>query len=307
MNWKFIILAFCLAALLYCLYKMPDSFVHIYICDVGQGDATLISYAYTQVLIDGGKDSRVLACLRSAMPLGDKKLELVIATHADADHIGGLAGVLSQYLVDTVFVPAQSKKTADFKDFNAAVLRALTKKTTVLEPVTGTEIRITDSLRLTVVSHQGSDGRLDPVWSTRGETLLSDFDAQKDDLDKDTNNGSIVIYLKHNSTSALFTGDLELEGEQALLKSGLIIKSTLLKVGHHGSKSSTSQGFIDSVAPEISVISVGRKNKYGHPHEEIINRLLSHGVKILRTDEKGTIEFVSDGHSFHFVPHWQLL
>ena len=296
-----------IALVFFVILQLSDSFVHIYFCDVGQGDSILITYKDTQVLVDGGKDAQVLDCLKKTVPFWDRKIELVVATHADADHIGGLASVVSSYVVEKLLVPAHSTQTADFREFYLAVSREQRSGITLTEPQVGFRVNISNEFQMTVLAHRGADGQLDPLWSAMSETELWDSGIINNTITDETNSGSIVLFMSHKQVSMLLTGDLEANGEQALLSNDLTDRVTILKVGHHGSKTSSSEPFLDQVLPEIAVISVGEKNKYGHPHQEVLTRLQQKGAQIMRTDIEGTIHFVSNGQQVKRAPLWFLL
>lgn len=297
----------CMALVFFVFLQLSDAFVHIYFCDVGQGDAILITHKDTQILIDGGKDAQVLDCLKKTVPFWDGKIELVVATHADADHIGGLASVVSSYVVEKLLVPAHSAQTADFREFYLAVSRERGSGAALAEPQVGFGVNISNEFQLTVLAHRGADGQLDPLWSAMSETELWDSSIMSNSITDDTNDGSIVLSMSHKQVSMLLAGDLEVNGERALQSAGLIDRATILKVGHHGSKTSSSELFLDHVSPEIAVISVGDKNRYGHPHQEVLTRLQQKGAQIMRTDTEGTIHFVSNGQQIKRAPFWFLL
>ncbi len=279
------------------LVCVPDNKLHFYACDVGQGDAMLFVYKNKQVVIDGGRDSKALGCIKKILPVWDTNLELVIATHADADHIGGLDDIISAYTVSTFFVPQQSKETNDFADFNQTVSRKRAEGTIIHVPRAGDTIEIATGITVQVVSHLGVHTAADSAEDPKGETQLWDVKKNKQEKKVSNNDGSIVVYLTYNKMSFLMTGDLETAGEQALLHGGLIKEAAILKVGHHGSKSSSSNEFLKRVRPEFAVISVGKNNRYGHPHPQTEERLQSVGAKILRTDTHGTVHITSDGTS----------
>lgn len=297
----------CIALVFFVVLQLSDAFVHIYFCDVGQGDSILITYKDTQILVDGGRDAQVLDCLKKTVPFWDRKIELIVATHADTDHIGGLASVVSSYVVEKLLVPAHSSQTADFREFYLAVLREQMSGITLIEPQVGLGVNISNEFQLTVLAHRGADGQLNPPWNSLSETELWDSSLINNTVTSNTNDGSIVLFMSHKQVSALLTGDLEASGEQALLSNDLIDRVTILKVGHHGSKTSSSEPFLDQVLPEIAVISVGEKNKYGHPHQEVLTRLQQKGAQIMRTDIEGTIHLVSNGQQVKRAPVWFLL
>jgi competence protein ComEC len=247
--------------------------------DVGQGDSILIEQGSKQILIDGGPDGKkVMEKLGEYVPFWDRQIEIVIATHPDEDHIDGLIDVMENYNIGEVIdnaVDADSQVYKKYKDVIA------TRNINHVEGKSGMEIRLNDSAKLEILSPDGTQDKSNP---------------------KDTNITSIVSKLTTDKNSFLFTGDLTIEGEQKLLTSlgskspiGLLepksLKSDILKVAHHGSKYATSDEFLDIVRPQEAVISVGKNNRYGHPSEDVINRLGAHKIMIKRTDEEGDVEY----------------
>jgi competence protein ComEC len=279
----------------YLLSQWPSSVLDIVFCDVGQGDAILLSYQSTQVLVDGGRNEKVLSCLGENLPFWDKKLEVVIATHPDADHIGGLTAVFDQYASNLIVTNGAEKKTNDFGDFKTSVSRKQTEKTTLLELQQGDSLSIGRDLVLKILSPQELKSQKRYINTAVSETELWDKQPTYSDLELTSNDGSIVVFLEYKKYSMLLMGDLEEDGELALLEKGLVTKVDVLKVGHHGSKSSTSLPFLRTVLPEISVISSGKNNAYNHPTPEILARLSQYGSKIYRTDQQGTLRFRTDG------------
>lgn len=284
----------------YILNQWPDSALHLVFCDVGQGDSILLSYHSTQVLIDGGKDEKVLACLEKFLPFWDKNIEIIIATHPDADHIDGLSTVFEQYSSNLVVTNGAVKETTDFADFKEALSRKLAANTKHMVLQKGDVLTIGSQLRLSVLSPQVL--KTDVVEETSGLTETQLWDEQP--LDKNSqigsNDRSIVTLLEYKNTSMLLTGDLEEKGELSLLEHGLIPDVDILKVGHHGSKTSTSPRFLAKVRPEISVISSGANNTYGHPAPEKVSLLHAAHSLIYRTDQQGTLHFATDGEKIWF-------
>jgi competence protein ComEC len=263
----------------------PDKQLHLIFCDVGQGDAILITDGFNQMLVDGGRNDSVLECLWEHMPFWDRTIELVVTTHADADHISGLTHVFQNFQVLEVLMTSQTKQTDDFDQFKRSLDKLVQGNTKVISPRTGLQITLTPRVISKV------------IWpeTASPETILSDKNV--DIFDKkmvkyDYNNGCIVLFIKLDGVKVLLTGDLEKKGETAVLDGGLIQDVDILKVGHHGSKTSSTPGFLAVLQPEESVISVGKSNGYGHPSPEIIDRLSAVGSRILRTDERGSIEFL---------------
>ncbi|OQY25798.1 MAG: DNA internalization-related competence protein ComEC/Rec2 [Anaerolineaceae bacterium 4572_32.1] len=250
---------------------LPDGKLHLVFLDVGQGDAIFIeSPTGQQILIDGGPDPTVLlARLGEQMPFWDRTLDIVILTHPDADHLTGLVSVLERYRVGHVF---ESGYTSDSPTYVRWQELLQEKQITVLNAQRGKEATLDGGLALTIL-HPGS-------------TLLTGTEA-------DSNNNSIVIRLVMGEFSALLTGDIESEVERELLRSGQALDSTVLKAPHHGADTSSTSAFIQAVNPQVVVISVGQDNHFGHPAPQVLERLA--GYSVLRTDERGSIEILSDG------------
>lgn len=239
--------------------------------DVGQGDAAVLQCGGQSMMIDGGKakaSSYIYSWLKKNQI---SHLDVMVATHTDADHIGGLSGALNYAKVGTAYCPVTSGTTKTFQSF-VKYLKKQGKSITV--PKAGDEFSL-----------GGAQVR-----------ILGPTDPQAEG-----NNSSIVLKVTFGDTSFLFTGDAEREEEQELLESGYDLESTVLKVGHHGSDTSTSYLFLRTVNPQYAVISVGADNTYGHPTEAVLSRLRDADVKTYRTDLQGTITAVSDGKKVTFL------
>ncbi|MBP6889166.1 MAG: MBL fold metallo-hydrolase [Candidatus Moranbacteria bacterium] len=232
--------------------------------DVGQGDAILISQGQTQVLIDGGRDGKtLLGKLGQQMPFWDRQIELILATHPDADHIGGLAAVIRRYRVATYLSNGVEGESEVFRDLRQALdLDRMVKQSVV---GTGSKIIFPGGAELQVLFPK--NGAANTI--------------------RETNEGSVVARLVSGNESFLLTGDLP--REETVLPG--IPPTQVLKVAHHGSKYSTSETWLTKVRPKAAVISVG-KNRYGHPSEEVLSRLQEKGIRILRTDEQGDIVYI---------------
>jgi competence protein ComEC len=238
----------------------------IHFIDVGQGDATLIHSHDHAILIDGGEPRYGQQVINYIRDQGITRLDYVVATHPHSDHIGGLVHVISQMEIGTLLMPDAENNTVAFENLLAAIEN---HNIPVVIPSVGDRITA-GIIHMTVLA------------PTAGPHA-------------NVNNASVVLRLVHGNTSFLFTGDAETEAEQAMLASGQILQSTVLKVGHHGSHTSTSQAFLDAVSPVAAVISVGSGNTFNHPRREILDRLNAANVRILRTDERGTIILSTDG------------
>jgi competence protein ComEC len=238
--------------------------------DVGQGDATLIqTVSGTQVLIDGGAHAGVLRELAAQLPLFDGDIDLVVATHPDTDHVGGLVDVLERYDVQHILMTENQGDSPAAKSFQEAV------------------------------THEGASvtmARRGQLWQLDASTTLEVLFPETDPTQMESNASSIILRLTYGSHSFLFTGDAPKRIEEYLvLAEGENLQSNVLKVGHHGSRTSTSELFLAEVSPQYAVISYGADNRYGHPHVEVTDLLFNEGVEILETARAGAITFESDG------------
>lgn len=240
--------------------------------DVGQGDAIFIEAPNgNQMLVDGGPGTSVIRALGEVMPFYDRTIDAVIATHPDADHIGGLPEVLRRYDVGFFLDPGVSSDTGVYKALVQSIGLAGAKY---------------------IIARRGMNIALDEAAGVFLEILFPDRDMEG----TDTNDASIVANLVYGDTSFLLTGDSPQKIEKYLAAiDGKNLDTNVLKAGHHGSKTSTSDILLGFASPEIAIISAGTNNRYGHPHEEVLNRLSEFGVRVLRTDEEGTIIIKSDG------------
>ena len=240
----------------------------VHFIDVGQGDSIFMQLPNGEtLLIDGGPDADTVTDYIKAM--GYKKISYVIATHPDADHIYGLPKVLGSFKVGKFYMPAKEHTTKVCERLLDSVEK---NGCEAIYAVAGREVVNTPGLSVRFVA---------PVKYY-----------------SDNNEISAVVKLVYNENSFLFTGDAEKKSEQDIISEGYDVSADVLKIGHHGSKTSTSEEFLRRVNPEMAVISVGSDNKYGHPATEIINLLNSGNIKIYRTDTDGTIIFLCDGENY---------
>ncbi len=242
-----------------------DSSLQVHYIDVGQGDATLITCDGAAMLIDAGNNNKGTLVQSYLMSQGVQSLDYVIGTHPDADHIGGLDVIITKFDCGTVFLTDDTKDTATYRDVISAMQYKGYNKTL---PVAG------DTYQL-----GGAE------FTFVGPVATSD----------DSNNNSIALLLKHGSKTFYFEGDAEEEEESSILNTGVSLSADVYKVGHHGSKTSTTDAMLAAVAPSYAVISVGEGNSYGHPNAETLNKLRAAGVSVFRTDEQGSIIAQSDG------------
>jgi competence protein ComEC len=253
--------------------QLPDGRLHVAFLDVGQGDAILITAPEgQQVLVDGGPNpTQILRELGQQLPFWDSTIDMVVLTHADADHMTGLVPLLERYRVQHLLASAQSLGAEEARYLWAAVEGG---RVEVTQAARGMRVMIGDAVELEILHPE--------AVPLAGYT---------------DNNSSVVVRLKYGATSFLLTGDLESRGEAHLLRSGQVLSAQVLKVSHHGSGGATTDRFLEAVSPWLAVIQVGEGNHFGHPSPALLERLADAGVRTLRTDTHGTIEVVSDGWS----------
>ncbi len=242
-----------------------DGTLTVRFLDVGQGDSALIVCSGQTMLIDGGSVSEGQFLVSRLSRLGVSELDYVVNTHPDEDHCGGLAGVLAKYPAQHVYSSVTEHTT---KVFSNVVKYAEEQGQQIEVPQTGDSWYVGDA-SVTCIGPVGTYS--------------------------DSNNGSLVLRVDFGETSFLFTGDMEQKAEADLLDSGADVRADVLKVGHHGSPTSSSQAFLGAVAPSIAVISVGEDNDYGHPNADVLSRLEALGAELYRTDTQGEIIVRSDG------------
>lgn len=242
----------------------------VHFIDVGQADCALLSCDGKYMLIDGGNVGDSSLVVSYLQKQGVAELEAVVCTHAHEDHVGGLAGVLAVFPTKAVYAPTRTHSSNCFEDF---VYYADQQDLTIRIPAPG------DTLTL-------------------GDTQLSFLGPVKSY--PDVNNTSLVLKAVFGETSFLFTGDMETDAENDMLDAGADVKVDVLKVGHHGSNTSTGHRFLYETDPDYAIISVGADNTYGHPHEEPMSRLNDAEVTVYRTDELGSILVSSDGKTLSF-------
>lgn len=239
--------------------------------DVGQGDCALIQTGDHAMLFDCGTDDKGTYIQNYLQKQGIEKLDYVIGSHSDSDHIGGMDVVVSKFDCETIFMSDFEKDTDSVRDVKLA-LEYRGYQATCPEPG---EVYPLGDASFTI---------LGPIWEYEG----------------DSNNNSIAIRFTYGENSFLFTGDAQEEEEMDLVANGLTLQSDVYQVGHHGSDTATSWRFLTAVRPSYGVISCGKDNDYGHPHQEVLERLALMGTKILRTDEQGIVRITSDGENLRW-------
>ena len=250
------------------VFQINHTNLEVTFFDVRQGDSIFIETSQNQqIIIDGGPTSAVLEKLGQEMPFWDRTIDLIILTHPEHDHMAGLIEVLKRYQVENILWTGVVRDTAEYKEWQRLIRE---EGANIYIAQAGQQIKLARAILADI---------LYPFESLEGQEF------------KDSNNTSIIVRLVFGENSFLFTGDAPQSVEKKLLETA--IDSDILKIGHHGSKTSSAQDFIGVVSPEVAVISAGKDNKYGHPAPEVLQNLS--GVKILRTDLDGDIKIISDG------------
>ena len=274
----YLLLGFLIVAVVIWSFVLEDrkgDVLTVAFLDVGQGDAVYIEAPNgNQVLIDGGANAKVLRELSRIIPFYDRSIDIVIATHPDTDHIGGLSDVLERFDVNYIF---QSGVAGDSNTYDSFVRF-------IKQEVTGGAQRILARRGQVIVLDEGVELHI----------LFPDRDVSE----VESNAGSIILQLVYGETEFMLTGDSPQAIEKYLVGiDGVNLRSDVLKVGHHGSKTSSAESFLAAVLPEYAIISAGANNRYGHPHVEVLGNFESIESKLLSTFESGTIIFESDGES----------
>lgn len=254
-------------ALGFAYWQIPDNEFRIYFLDIGQGDSVLIKTPENQqILIDGGPQNKVIEELAEVMPFFDKSLDLVVLTHPHADHIDGLVEVLKRYEVKNVLFTGVQDDGSVYKEF--------------LKEIGEQEINL-------YIAEKNTDFRfgavvLDVIYPSK-QVLGENFN--------NLNNSSIAMKIFYKGKTILLTGDLEMEAEEKLIRSGTNLKADIFKAGHHGSRTSSTWNLLKKVDPNIVVIQSGKNNKFGHPHAETLENLEKLGIeKVYRNDLNGRVE-----------------
>ena len=249
-------------------YQRSDSELSVHFLDVGQADSILVILPDRRVmLVDGGNNADGPVVVKYLERTGIKRIHYLVGTHPHEDHIGGLDDVIEAFEVEKVYMPRVAHNTRTYED----VLTAIKARNLKVTPARAGLIVLDDpGLQIEFLAPGSSDY-------------------------KDLNQYSAVIKITYINCSILLTGDAGFESEEEMIASGADLEADVLKVGHHGSRYSTSEEFLEAVSPVYAVISCGKDNDYGHPHEETISRLAGQAARILRTDRDGTVIITCDG------------
>jgi len=249
-----------------------NAVIEVHFLDVGQADSILIKTPDGKsMLIDAGNNADGQAVVSYIKSQDISKIDILVGSHPHEDHIGGMDNVINSFDIGQIYMPRISHTTQTYEDVLTAIKN---KGLKVTAPTAGTSFNIGEAKC----------------------TILAPTSEKYDDL----NNYSIVIRLQYGNTSFLFAGDAEEISEREMINKGFELSADVLKIGHHGSSSSTSPDFLKKVSPKYAVISVGPENDYGHPSAEVMNRLKNANIPVYRTDESGTVICTSDGESIKF-------
>lgn len=247
-----------------------SEFLTVTFLDVGQGDSILIETPDgLQMLIDGGPDGTVLRRLAKELPWFDRTIDIILGTHPDKDHIGGLVDVLKRFKVDEIITTENTGETTVASAFQKGLI--------------GEGVPV-------------ANARAGQVYQLGASTTLTIFSPTSNPVMLESNTASIVAKLSYGEIDFMFTGDAPASIEEYLVKTyGDLLKSEVLKLGHHGSKTSSSEVFLDTVHPTYAVVSAGQGNSYGHPHQVVVDAVNAREINLVSTTEQGSITFVSDG------------
>jgi competence protein ComEC len=277
-------------ALWFFVATYPDNNLHIIACDVGQGDGILIMHKTTQIIIDGGPGNRMVKCLDEHIPFWDRTIEMVLLTHPQADHYEGLVEVINRYKVQVFTANSLNASAPTYGLLEDLVGREGAK---VVHPSAG--MVFGSNLFQVQILHPSSE------WFSSNTKVNTENENQvlgAYTTDLDPNEFSVITYLKYQNFDALFTGDTDRAIQDLLLSNSAVTDIEYLKVPHHGSKNGLTRELLEATSPELAVISNGKKNRYGHPHPEILKMLNEKNINTLRTDEIGNVEVVSDGEHY---------
>ncbi|HSX19077.1 MAG TPA: MBL fold metallo-hydrolase [Candidatus Saccharimonadales bacterium] len=283
---KFLItLAFIFTALgaIFIFQNQQSGELRLIFCDVGQGDGMLIiSPGGHEAVVDAGAGGKMSGCLSKYMPYWDRTVELIVPTHAHQEHMEGFLDIFNKYQIKNILTTNVPNDTQFYREWQKEVAAEGAK---VVEPTA-------DNVVLLDPEKGQASAKFEVIYPTNQKVL-----GWKSNIPADLNDASIVMRLTYGDFCAYLTGDLPKETLEPLIDK----PCQVLKVVHHGSRTGTSARLLEEISPKLAVIQVGRDNKYGHPHLEVLNQLSQHNIKILRNDQSGTIEVDSNGKSWNVV------
>src|SRR3972149_10167877 len=255
------------------IWSLPDKNLHVIFCDVGQGDAILLTLGTTQVLVDGGPGQKVQGCLSRHMPFYDRRIEIIMLTHAEADHMTGLTDVIERYLVLQFVEGPVGKKSVAYERLKADI-----------DGADIGQVRVTggDIIRV-------GDLAMEVVWPEAQYVLGMESES------KSLNNFSLGMTVKYGGFEVFLSGDGDNQIEGLEIEGGRLSDVEVLKVPHHGSRTGMTPEWLGVLKPELAVVSAGRDNSYGHPASESLQMLKEVEARVAVTYERGDVEVVSDG------------
>ena len=297
--WKYIFVLLVLANILLFLaiFKHDDN-LHLVFCDVGQGDGILVYRKNIQVVIDGGPDRKILSCLGRHMSFFDRQIEYVVLTNSDLDHYGGLIDIFQRFRVLGYGTSGVQKDDGAFRELVSSIR---------IENIVPTNIFLGNRMKISSSASESINQeniKFEAVWPPKNIDILRENNYLEG---QDVNTNSVVLELEYNRFRALLTGDIVPPATDLMVEVWREMnfanpRADILKVPHHGSKNGLTEALAENTMPSLAVISDGKDNKFGHPHEETLRILGNLGIRILRTDQVGEIEIVTDGENW-WVQH----
>jgi competence protein ComEC len=301
-----LVIILCLSVFAFSTHSIAsqkNGLLKIHFFDIGQGDSIFIETpSGQQILVDGGPGNTVLSKLGEVMPFYDKDIDVLVVSHPHADHIVGLIDVLGRYEVKNIIEAGESYNSSEFKAWQEAVAgenvpicpeQSLVGKSRILDFVITPCVNKIGTNNIEAIANKIIDFG-DGVTLT----ILHPFESVVGDNPKNPHDDGVVAMLKYGEFEVMLTGDIETKVERRLIMEGYDLDSDVLKVGHHGSKTSSSEEFLSAVSPEVAIIQVGVKNRYGHPSPEVLERLENYDIKYYRNDLNGDIKLTSDGTNY---------
>jgi competence protein ComEC len=302
-SFRYFLFGAAAGSILLAIYflTLPDHRLHIVYCDVGQGDAAYIHFPTGQdMLIDAGPDDSVLSCLGRHMPFYDRQIDTLMLTHPQKDHLQGFLSVIDRYKIKYMIIGIEGNETDGYKE----LVRKLQNHHIPIKNLFAHDVFRIGHAEMRIIWPE-KDWVLSHIDSTHPSLISTLVTSQSGPAvlgyqsTVDLNGFSYYLNVGYGRFDALFTGDGDQPIQPEILSRENVPKVTVLKYPHHGSRTGLFPNFLEHIAPQLAVISVGKQNHYGHPAPEALKLLQSHKVKYLRTDEHGDIEVVSDGKDWY--------